>query len=183
MEIYLSDGDITELLEKAILMHRIKAENKGLYFKLIKDKAIPPCVKIDSAKIIQILTNLISNSIKFTDKGIVITKLTWYPIYNRNYSNVDFEIVIAEALQESNRERILNSVDEDAHSGYFTSRNDTDITKQLLEYHGRTRSRSSETNPFTINPQYRGPKIEYNDQLGYTIESSVPIIYIYIYII
>ena len=71
MELSLADCDISEVMRKVTMMHKIKAQNKGLYFDLIGDPSIPPCVKLDSAKFTQVITNLISNSIKFTEKGNV----------------------------------------------------------------------------------------------------------------
>ena len=76
MELYPVDADISELMTKVVMMHKIKAQNKGLYFDLISDPTIPPCVKIDSNKFTQTLINLISNSIKFTENGSVIIKMS-----------------------------------------------------------------------------------------------------------
>ena len=112
MELNLTDADIAEVMRKVILMHKIKAQNKGLYFDFIGDPTIPPCVKLDSTKFSQVITNLISNSIKFTEKGSVITKLSWTPIWRENYTNEDFSFTMSEAVKISNREEVLNIVDE-----------------------------------------------------------------------
>ena len=70
MELQLEEKQVTELIENSILA------NQGL----IKDKPIElraniqpdlPNVKIDEVRINQVLTNLISNAVKFTEEGSI----------------------------------------------------------------------------------------------------------------
>jgi len=51
------------------------AASKGIEFSLDIDKSTPPYLRGDSLRIMQVITNLISNAIKFTDKGGVTLKL------------------------------------------------------------------------------------------------------------
>ena len=48
---------------------------KGLYFNYKKAKEVPYCVILDEVKLRQILTNLISNAIKFTREGGVLVNV------------------------------------------------------------------------------------------------------------
>ena len=50
---------------------RVKAEEKGLYFDLSVDPSLPPSVLVDDKRLRQILLNLLSNSVKFTEMGVV----------------------------------------------------------------------------------------------------------------
>ena len=160
MELFFQDADITEIINKVMMMHSIKARNKGLYFQLKGDKAIPPCVKVDPAKVIQVLTNLISNSIKFTEKGIVLTALTWYPITNKNFSNIDFERIIQRELKSSNRRKVLNSVDENVEdSGNLFSNMNAPIHTKITEYRGR--KSSSVLDGIVPRDNSPGPKLKY----------------------
>ena len=131
MELYLTDTDITELFNKVILMHKIKAQNKGLYFNLIGDTNIPPCVKLDSGKFMQVLTNLIANSIKFTEKGSVIIKLSWIPIQGEYFTNEDFELAMEATAELSNREEVLNCIEEE-----IPHIKEQDLSKRLIQYQG-----------------------------------------------
>jgi PAS domain S-box-containing protein len=65
------DFDLFELLSNIKLMLQQRAEDKGisLYFKF--DNKVPRVVKGDQVRIAQIITNLVSNAIKFTEKGYV----------------------------------------------------------------------------------------------------------------
>ena len=181
MEVYFSDSDISEIINRVMVMHKMKAEKKGLFINMFRDKNIPPCVKIDTAKIIQVLTNLISNSIKFTDKGLVVTKLTWFPITKDNYSTKDFEKEMEEALNNSSRDEIINSVDENLGSRMLSN-----VHKKLKKYKGKPR-RSAETDwiyetcEIDTSP---GPWLKYGKGIILDRKSTyqVRIIYIYIYI-
>ncbi|EMJ99277.1 MHYT domain-containing protein [Leptospira sp. B5-022] len=54
----------------------ISARKKNLEFEVIQDPELPEFYKGDSLRIRQILTNLIGNAVKFTDKGKVSLKVT-----------------------------------------------------------------------------------------------------------
>ena len=51
------------------------AEEKGVKFLIKKQTALPDLLLGDSIRISQILTNLVSNAIKFTEKGSVVLKI------------------------------------------------------------------------------------------------------------
>lgn len=61
-------NDISEVVEEAYQTMVHLAKNKGIVFSLELEDSLPK-VRFDSAKIIQVLTNLINNAIKFTPEG------------------------------------------------------------------------------------------------------------------
>ena len=71
MELKLANIDLKSLLEEAIDMMAYPARLKGLELMIYYDSAIPSRVISDSRALRQIVNNLISNAIKFTEKGQV----------------------------------------------------------------------------------------------------------------
>ncbi|QGX40061.1 response regulator [Permianibacter aggregans] len=71
MSLQKSPHDIRDLLEE--LQHALQplAESRGLLLNLNIGKEVPSTVLTDRARLAQILRNLISNAIKFTEKGHV----------------------------------------------------------------------------------------------------------------
>lgn len=65
--------DVNEAVKEAVSTMASLADQKGLYLKFEPAKELPK-IKFDRDKISQVLTNLISNAIKFTDNGGVIIK-------------------------------------------------------------------------------------------------------------
>lgn len=63
-----SAADLTELLKLSVLTNRRAALNKGLAIVLNESQTSVVC-DIDKDKILQVLNNVIDNSIKFTDHG------------------------------------------------------------------------------------------------------------------
>ncbi|MCX7985544.1 MAG: ATP-binding protein [Bacteroidales bacterium] len=57
----------------------LRAQEKGLEFKVITDLNLPMGIEIDEVRLRQILINLIGNAIKFTDKGSVIVHVSTVP--------------------------------------------------------------------------------------------------------
>lgn len=68
--------DIRELIEEIIKTHARKAEEKGLDFRYSFSSSIPDVLIGDPHRIRQVLSNLISNAIKFTEKGSVSVDIT-----------------------------------------------------------------------------------------------------------
>ncbi len=66
--------DIKLIIEKVVMFFNAKASAKGLKLKMFISPDLPEFVVGDSTKLSQVLSNLISNAVKFTDKGGVFIK-------------------------------------------------------------------------------------------------------------
>lgn len=54
------------------------ARNKGLEFRLHRRGALPEWIEIDVTRLRQVVINLVSNGIKYTDQGFVALITTWF---------------------------------------------------------------------------------------------------------
>ena len=67
--------NIRDLVNTVLHGFTAKAEEKGLVLKYEIDERVPETLEVDALKLVQVLNNLISNAIKFTDKGQVALKM------------------------------------------------------------------------------------------------------------
>ncbi|MFA5215861.1 sensor histidine kinase [Sulfuricurvum sp.] len=76
LHLQISPFDIDAMIRNILEMMRIHAEHKGLQLHFEQSSEFPHYIKGDEARIRQILINLISNAIKFTEKGSVNIRLS-----------------------------------------------------------------------------------------------------------
>ena len=70
------DTDLPELIERLRLIHSAKALEDGLDLKISITPEVPQFVVCDPTRITQVLSNLVSNGLKFTHMGSVQIKLS-----------------------------------------------------------------------------------------------------------
>lgn len=76
--------DLLQCLEKMKNLYSFEASEKKLAFNMRIDKNLPRCINSDVTKFKQIVSNLISNSLKFTSKGSVDVEVNLIEIKNNN---------------------------------------------------------------------------------------------------
>jgi signal transduction histidine kinase/CheY-like chemotaxis protein len=75
MTIEAADADLRRMLEGLQRLWQPRAADKGLDLRLEIAADVPPVVRIDPLRLKQILFNLISNAVKFTQAGSVTVRL------------------------------------------------------------------------------------------------------------
>ena len=68
--------DIREIVSELITLHSMTAEEKVIRLYADIDEQLPQVLIGDPTRIRQILANLISNALKFTEKGHVLVKIS-----------------------------------------------------------------------------------------------------------
>ena len=75
LDLEMLDFDLRQLVENALSLMQSRAEEKGLEFESDIDPACPNYLKGDSARLRQILLNLVGNALKFTEHGSVTVSI------------------------------------------------------------------------------------------------------------
>lgn len=157
-----------------------KAEEKGILLNLEINKAIPDDLIGDPVRLNQILTNLISNAIKFTDDGHVKCKVE---LIKETIDRVHLEISVSDTgigISEEMQDNIFESFiqeDQTTSRKYGGTGLGLTITKRLVElHHGEIKVHSIKgkgtTFTFDIsykkddNPQETKKDIEFNAEFN-----------------
>ena len=77
MEIIPVEYELGSLINDVANMSQLRAEDKGLEFRVIVDENIPHILFGDEIRIKQCIMNIITNAIKYTDKGSVTFKISY----------------------------------------------------------------------------------------------------------
>lgn len=75
MELAEAPYQLSSLINDINNMIMFKAQDKGLVFNVEADSSLPDELSGDEVRVRQILTNLLNNAVKYTEKGSVILKL------------------------------------------------------------------------------------------------------------
>jgi signal transduction histidine kinase/DNA-binding response OmpR family regulator/HPt (histidine-containing phosphotransfer) domain-containing protein len=69
------DCDLREIVEDVTALLAERAHRKGLELACRVDDEVPPAVRADPGRLRQVLTNLLGNAIKFTERGEVVVEV------------------------------------------------------------------------------------------------------------
>ncbi len=134
---------LEEVLVDAAKTLATQAHQKGLDFHFFTDHNLTTWVKSDPVRLGQILTNLISNAIKFTEQGEIVVELTASPceydsqVFEVELSVADTGIGIAESKLET-LFKAFSQADDSTTRKYGGTGLGLSIVKELVELLGGT---------------------------------------------
>ena len=88
MEINTKKFDVPSLIQDVTQLHAVALESKAFNFKLSVDEKIPTSLFGDEVRIRQVLNNLLSNSFKYTEKGLVQIEVKSEPAEDSKWINL-----------------------------------------------------------------------------------------------
>jgi PAS domain S-box-containing protein len=141
IELSAIDFDLRELTQSLYQSFSYKAKEKGIVFDVEFDQRIPFYVKGDSFRLSQVLNNLISNAIKFTQEGSVRLKVEMTEdkgaLFIARFSVIDTGIGISLDKQEKIFEQFTQA-DSDTTRLYGGTGLGLSISVKLVELMGST---------------------------------------------
>jgi CheY-like chemotaxis protein len=133
------DFDLNYFLENIKSHFGLRAEKKGLKFYLVTENKLPNSIIGDDLKLTQIVKNLLSNSLKFTEKGNIRLCVKNLGI-DKNRVMLEFKIVdTGIGIPKDRQELIFESfiqADPETSIKYGGTGLGLSISKQLLELQG-----------------------------------------------
>jgi len=165
------DFNLNELLQNFTDSFSIKAQEKGLKLITKIDTNVPEIVIGDQYRINQILTNLVSNAIKFTEKGNVTIQVetidSKIEISNENNILIQFKISdTGVGISKENLDRIFSSfyqIEDELNSKISGTGLGLTITKELINLQKgvlNTQSNLNKGSVFTFTIPFKKSKLK-----------------------
>ena len=153
--------DLKQLISNTKKANQVRAEEKENRIKLMIDDDVPNILIGDSLRIGQIISNLVSNAVKFTKKGSITVELSLQKIIN-NTAILDFSVTDTGIGIAENKQKLIFDKFTQANSETTREFGGTGlglvITKKLLQLHGSEINLCSEVG--------KGAKFYFTIELG-----------------
>jgi CheY-like chemotaxis protein/HPt (histidine-containing phosphotransfer) domain-containing protein len=103
------DFELRNVIEDILDTMALPACDKGLVFECFFDESLPYLLRGDPGRLCQILNNLVSNAIKFTEEGEVIIRIGLEEEYERQ-AKIKFSVIdTGIGIGDEKRERLFKS--------------------------------------------------------------------------
>lgn len=140
MTVKYHDVKLSSIAEEIENIFSLKVIQKDLRYITKIDKSVPDVIRFDEMRLKQILMNLVSNAIKFTDAGTVRVEINAIKKYNREYVEyIDLQISIEDTgigIKKENLDLIFEAFkqqDEQDARKYGGTGLGLTITKRLVK--------------------------------------------------
>ncbi len=136
MEILPAEYEVANLLTEVINMVEIKAANKNLEFIPVISENIPYLLFGDEIRIKQVIINLLTNAIKYTNEGSVVLKVDWKEAGDSHIMLIISVTDTGIGIKEEDINRLFVSferIEEERNRNIEGNGLGLSITKQLLE--------------------------------------------------
>jgi signal transduction histidine kinase len=139
MKIHNSTLNIVHATQNVVDLFQSNSDEKGIKLKFEYDEGIPEFIIVDNTKIIQVITNLINNAVKFTDEGSVFVRLSADKI-SGSLTELKFEVSdTGIGIAESNIEKLFSQFQQMDQSNTKSARGTglgLSISKNIIELLG-----------------------------------------------
>ncbi|HSH02329.1 MAG TPA: PAS domain S-box protein [Anaerolineae bacterium] len=85
--------DLYQLLATLVATMQLRAQRKDLYLRMEREPNVPQYIFADDGKLRQVLMNLLSNAIRFTNEGGVTVRVSIERIKQQKYMNIQFDVI------------------------------------------------------------------------------------------
>lgn len=136
MEILPVEYEVAGVLTEVINMIEIKAANKKLEFKTIISEDIPYLLFGDEIRLKQVVSNLLTNAVKYTQEGSVILKVDWKEAGDSSIQLIVSVIDTGIGIKEEDISKLFISferIEEKRNRNIEGTGLGLSITKQILE--------------------------------------------------
>lgn len=175
------DFSIKELISNIRETMIEKAREKGIQLRLLTDEGLPEFVIGDPMRLGQIILNLVSNAIKFTNKGKVVIS-TILSHQDSTKTTINFEVMdTGIGIQENKQQYIFESFTQassDTTRKYGGTGLGLTITRRLLELQGSSialKSKPGEGSVFSFELSFLNSscKLEKAEIIAYSPKESL----------
>jgi len=157
LKIVKEEVSVRMIVEEIFSMFNVRIQQKGLMLRKIIDSKLPEYIELDELRLRQVMINLVSNALKFTDTGSISIEVEVLKIIK---NKVDFEIRVIDTgigISENDKTKIFESfqqVEENDTRKYGGTGLGLAISKRIVEmFKGKliVESKLSEGSTFIIS--------------------------------
>lgn len=149
MEIIPVDYDISSVINDLVNMIHTKADDKGLKLMLKISSELPKFLHGDEVRIKQVITNILTNAVKYTEKGSVTLSISYEKITD-NADSIMLDVCVTDTgigIKPEDMEKLFSEFDrieEERNRNVEGTGLGMSITKRLLGMMGSTLEVESE---------------------------------------